>query len=249
LYQLTPAFGEISHDWDPNSNFNVDKYSRVLVNNTESRVKNPCPETIEGEFNMSSKQHTISGNATIFQALAVTATILLMSLAQPALAQQVTMETLLDRVQIEDLLTRYYYDLSRSNAHELSEYFTEDALLDVDGTAARGRAEIARLYQSPAPDPKQPAPAPARRMHMLLTNPIIAIKGNTATAHVIWTGVVNEGIGKLPQIAEQGREDDELVKQNGKWLIKRRYVTADGRMPNRFDKNYKPRENPLEQAK
>lgn len=198
---------------------------------------------------MSSNRLTISGTARIIYAFAVTTTILLMSLTQPVLAQQVTMETLLDRIQVEDLLTRYYYDLSRSNAHELSEYFTEDALLDVDGTIAKGRAEIAKLYQSPAPDPKQPARAPGRRMHMLLTNPIITIKGNTATAHVIWTGVMNEGIGKLPQVVEQGREDTELVKQNGKWLIKRRYITADGRMPNRFDKNYKPRENPLEKSK
>ena len=194
-------------------------------------------------------QLTISGSAGIMRAFAVCTAILLMSLTRPVLAQQVTMETLLDRIQIEDLLTRYYYDLSRSNAHELSEYFTEDALLDVDGTIAKGRAEIAKLYRNPSPDPKEPAPAPGRRMHMLLTNPIITIKGNTATAHVIWTGVVNEGIGKLPQIAEQGREDTELVKQNGKWLIKRRYITTDGRMPNRFDKNYKPRENPLEQSK
>jgi hypothetical protein len=198
---------------------------------------------------MSRNQLTISGSARIICAFAVSTTILLMSLIQPLLAQQVTMKTLLDRIQIEDILTRYYYDLSRSNAHELSEFFTEDALLDVDGTIARGRAEIAKLYQSPAPDAKEPAPAPGRRGHMLLTNPIIKINGNTATAHLIWTGVMNEGIGKLPQIFEQGREDTELVKQNGKWLIKRRYITADGRMPNRFDKNYKPRENPLEQSR
>ena len=198
---------------------------------------------------MSSNQLAISSTARIILAFAATTAILLMSLAQPVLAQQVTMKTLLDRIQIEDLLTRYYYDLSRSNAHELSEYFTEDALLDVDGTVAKGRAEIAKLYQSPAPDPKQPAPAPGRRGHMLLTNPIININGNTATAHVIWTGVMNEGIGKLPQIVEQGREDTELVKQNGKWLIKRRYISTDGRMPNRFDKNYRPRENPLDQPR
>jgi ketosteroid isomerase-like protein len=198
---------------------------------------------------MSSNQLTISGTTRIVQAFAVAATILLIVLAQPLLAQQVTMETLLDRIQIEDLMTRYYSDLSQSNAHELSEYFTEDALLDVDGTVAKGRAEIAKLYQNPAPDPKQPAPSAGRRMHMLLTNPVITIKGNTATAHVIWTGVMNEGIGKLPQIVEQGREDTDLVKQNGKWLIKRRYITADGRMPNRFDKNYKQRENPLGPSK
>jgi len=198
---------------------------------------------------MSRNQLSVSGSDRIIHALAVATIILLMSLTRSGFAQQVTMETLLDRIQIEDLLTRYYYDLSRSNAHELSEYFTEDALLDVDGTIAKGRAEIAKLYQSPAPDPKEPAPAPNRRMHMLITNPIIKINGDRATAHVIWTGVMNEGIGKLPQIVEQGREDTELVKQNGKWLIKRRYITADGRMPNRFDKNYKPRENPLEQSR
>ena len=198
---------------------------------------------------MSRNRLTNSDTARISYVFAISTAILLISLTQPVLAQQVTMETLLDRIQIEDLLTRYYYDLSRSNAHELSEYFTEDALLDVDGTVARGRAEIAKLYQPQASEPKQPAQAPGRRGHMLLTNPIIDIKGNTATAHLIWTGVMNEGIGKLPQIFEQGREDTELVKQNGKWLIKRRYVTDDGRMPNRFDKNYKPRENPLEQSR
>jgi len=198
---------------------------------------------------MSSNQHTISASTRIIYTFAIAASILLMSLAQPVLAQQITMETLLDRIQIEDLLTRYYYNLSRSNAHELSEYFTENALLDVDGTVAKGRAEIAKLYQNPTPDPKEPAPAPGRRMHMLLSNPIIDIKGSTATAHLIWTGVMNEGIGKLPQIVEQGREDTELVKQNGKWLIKRRYISTDGRMPNRFDKNFKPRENPLEQSR
>lgn len=194
---------------------------------------------------MSSYKLTIKNTARIIRAFTVTTATLLMSLSQPALAQQVTMETLLDRIQIEDLLTRYYYDLSRGNAHEMSEYFTEDALLDVDGTVAKGQAEIKKLYQRPEPDANAPAPDPGRRGHMLLTNPIIEINGNTATAHVIWTGVMNEGIGKLPHIFEQGREDTELVKQDGKWRIKRRYITADGRMPNRFDTNYKQRDNPL----
>ncbi|MEJ2111178.1 MAG: nuclear transport factor 2 family protein [Acidobacteriota bacterium] len=196
---------------------------------------------------MSRKKPAIRVCGRLACSFAVGTAILIISLTQPLFAQQVTMETLLDRIQIEDLLTRYYYDLSQSNAHELSEYFTEDALLDVDGTIAKGREEIAKLYQSPEPDSTESAPAPARRMHMLLSNPVIEINGNTATAHLIWTGVMNEGIGALPRIVEQGREDTELVKQKGKWLIKRRYITADGRMPNRFDKNYKPRDNPLEQ--
>ena len=81
----------------------------------------------------------------------------LLLLAGPAMAQKqiledrpVTMETLLDRIQIEDFLTRYYYDLSVGKAKELAEYFTEDAVLDVDGMVAKGHAEIAKLYQRPA---------------------------------------------------------------------------------------------------
>ena len=170
--------------------------------------------------------------------------LLLTSLARPALAQQVTMETLLDRIQIQDLLTRYYYDLSQGKAHELSEYFTEDALLDVDGTIAKGRAEIAKLYGG-GPARKADA-APRPQNHMMLTNPVIEVRGNRAIAHVIWTGVSNSGIGKPPTVTEQGREDSELVKINGKWLIKRRYISSDSGLPDRYDKTFKQRNTPID---
>lgn len=167
----------------------------------------------------------------------------------PVQAQQVTMETLLDRIQVEDFLTRYYYDLSEGVSHGLAEYFTEDALLDVDGTVARGHAEIAALYgggsEASEEAPARDANAPYRRGHMLLTNPVIEIKGERAIAHVIWTGVMNEGVGKAPSVYEQGREDTELVKVNGKWLISKRYISSDSGLPDRFDATYEPRGNPL----
>jgi hypothetical protein len=116
----------------------------------------------------------------------------------------------------------------------------------VDSTIAHGRAEIAKLYQRPVTDTRKAKPAVSRpHNHMLLTNPVIDVKGNTAQAHVIWTGVKNEGVGKVPSLYEQGREDTELVKLNGKWLIKRRFISSDSGLPDRFDKTYKPRENPL----
>lgn len=183
------------------------------------------------------------------RALAVSTALLLIPVAESALAQQVTMETLLDRIQIEDLLVRYYYDLSQGEAHALSEYFTEDALLDVDGTIATGHAEIAKLYERPAPDPNAPPVAPRGRGHMLLTNPVIEINGNVATAHVIWTGVMNQGVGQAPGLYEQGREDTELVKVDGKWLISKRYISSDSGLPDKYDATYEPRENPLGQTR
>lgn len=165
----------------------------------------------------------------------------------PAMAQQLTMENLLDRIRIEDFLTGYYYDLATGNAHELSEYFTEDALLDVDGTVAVGHDEIDALYGGSSGDDEDGGDAPSYpRGHMLLNNPVIEIDGDTATAHVIWTGVMNDGVGTRPQLYEQGREDTELVKVDGEWRIKRRYISSDSGLPDRFDATWEPRGNPLE---
>jgi ketosteroid isomerase-like protein len=183
-------------------------------------------------------------------AVAVAAALALLPLAGPVLGQAqilqdrpVTMETLLDRINIEDFLTRYYYDLSVGKAHELAEYFTEDAVLDVDGVVAKGHAEIAKLYQRPEGAESPAAKAQYRRGHMLLTNPIINVEGNVATAHLIWTGVMNEGIGKPPSLYEQGREYTELKKVKGKWLISRRFISEDSGLPDRFDATWKPREH------
>jgi hypothetical protein len=179
----------------------------------------------------------------------------LLSPSGPAMAQKqiledrpVTMETLLDRIQIEDFLTRYYYDLSVGKAHELAEYFTEDAVLDVDGIVSKGHAEIAKLYTRPASAQSPAAARPQgatqyRRGNMMLTNPIINVEGNVATAHLIWTGVTNEGVGKPPSVYEQGREYTELRKVKGKWLISRRFISSDSGLPDRFDATWKPREH------
>lgn len=188
------------------------------------------------------------------RAVAAFTALALLPLADPALSQELvgnqladrplTMETLLDRIQIEDFITRYYYDLSVGKSHELADYFTEDALLDVDSTIARGHAEIGKLYERPeGAAESQAQSAQRRRGHMLLTNPIINVEGDRATIHVLWTGVMNEGLGKPPALYEQGREYTELRKVNGKWLISTRYITSDSGLPDRFDATFQPREH------
>lgn len=184
------------------------------------------------------------------RAVAVLFALALPLFASPAAAQKqilqdrpVTMETLLDRIQIEDFITRYYYDLSVGKAKELADYFTEDAVLDVDGVVAKGHAEIAKLYTRPEGAPPPTPSAGYRRGGMLLTNPIINVEGNVATAHVVWTGIMNEGVGKAPSLYEQGREYTELRKIKGKWLISRRFISSDSGLPDRFDATWKPREH------
>jgi hypothetical protein len=76
---------------------------------------------------------------------------------------------------------------------------------------------------------------------MLLNNIRIVVNDTSATADVIWTGVLSETVKSTPQFVEQGREHDELIKLNGHWLFKHRIITSDGGLTGIFEKTYKPR--------
>ena len=72
--------------------------------------------------------------------------ILISPLSVVAEDKPVTMETLLDRIQIEDMIVKYYVDMSAGKNHDLAMYYTEDAVLDVNGVIAAGHEAIEKLY-------------------------------------------------------------------------------------------------------
>jgi hypothetical protein len=154
--------------------------------------------------------------------------------APPALAQQrpVTPSALIDRAQIEDMLVEYYEVLSAGST-QFDSYYTDDAVLDVNGIVKQGKGPIDDLYKT--------IPKSKGTVHLLLTNPKIVVDGNSATADVLWTEVYSETHLALPQIVEQGREHDELVKRGGRWYLKKRVVTNDGGLPATLEKYYKAR--------
>jgi ketosteroid isomerase-like protein len=162
--------------------------------------------------------------------------ILILPMSVMAEDKPVTMETLLDRIQIEDMIVKYYVDMSAGKNHDLATYYTEDAVLDVNGVIAAGHEAIEKLYTGTGD-----APAFTGKMNMLLNNAIINVNGNTATAWIIWTGVINDDVKKAPRLLEQGNEYDELVKVDGRWFIKKRYITADSGVGPMWEKTYKPR--------
>lgn len=149
-------------------------------------------------------------------------------------------DPLADRIAIEDMITRYYASLGAGEPGAFGDYYTEDAVFDVNGVVSTGHEEIEALYAGMGDgDGVEGDPGV---FHMLLTNPVIDVDGDTASASFIWTGVLNTDIKAPPQFAEQGREYDLLVKQeDGSWLIKKRTVIADSGMPDQFDKTYQPR--------
>lgn len=143
---------------------------------------------------------------------------------------------LIDRAAIEDLLTRYYSGLDAGDPEGLGRFFDDDAEFDVNGLTARGSAEIAELYRAVAAD-KPPLTGTFR---MLLSNLVIEVKGDTASAQMLWTQMLNDKLKGPPRLIEQGREFDRLARRGGRWRIVKRVVIADSGMPDIFDATYRP---------
>lgn len=147
---------------------------------------------------------------------------------------------LADRVAIEDMVTRYYGNFGKQDAAEdFGAFYTEDAVFDVNGIVSTGREAIEAFYTDTGDD--EEAPAAQGTFHMMISNPVIDVDGDTATATFFWTGVMNTGIQERPVLWEQGREYDQLVKQDGEWRIKKRVVIADSGLPDRYMATYEPR--------
>ncbi len=164
-------------------------------------------------------------------AFALVLVLVLAASAAPA-EQPITLATLVARAQIEDMLVEYYEVLSAGSTH-FESYYTEDAVLDVNGIVKHGKGPIDDLYKT--------IPKSKGTVHVLLTNPKITVDGASATADVLWTEVYSQTHSALPRILEQGREHDELVKQHGRWYLKKRIVTNDGGLPATLEKYYQER--------
>jgi uncharacterized protein (TIGR02246 family) len=63
----------------------------------------------------------------------------------------------------------------------------------------------------------------------LLSNFVITVQGDTAIAWSRWAFVVPEASGA--RVAQAGRYDDTLVRENGRWRFKRRVASNDTAPP------------------
>ncbi len=151
-------------------------------------------------------------------------------------AQSPQITALIDRAVIENLMVDYYSHIGNSSFN-FGQYFVKDGVLDVNGIVAKGAEEIKKLYVlasggAAAAPPKQDPNAPPRSMYnMQLTNLKVEVTGNTATADRFWSSLESKTLISTPSVTEYGRDHTELVKQNGRWLIRNRVVTSGGGMP------------------
>ena len=141
---------------------------------------------------------------------------------------RMTVQTLIDRAQVEDLLTRYYYNLGHGSADSFSTFYTDDAELKLGPNTYKGKSGIEGAYKS-AGDAN-----PARKafsFNVSLSNPLVVVHGDTATAQLIFTEIVIDTQGAVPHVIQQGREYDHLVKIKGHWRFKSRQIMPGAQEP------------------
>jgi len=183
----------------------------------------------------------ICKSTKILKTLIPVALLLFAAACAPAGQTGVTpaVQELLDKNAIEELLLDYYLQLG-GGGKGFSDYYVDDSVLDVDGTVARGREEIENLYKQAATD-MDSATTREGTFRMLLSNIIIKVNGDTATAGMVWMGIFSATPKAMAEIAEHGREKDEFVKRNGRWYFKYREVTSDSGLTGIFAETYVPR--------
>lgn len=128
-----------------------------------------------------------------------------------------------DIEEIRVLLTDYGRFLDAHDLVSYSRLFARDGEWVGGFGSARGPAGILALME------KNLGPGPARKpgsTFHILTNFVIDVHGNTATAWSRWV-FVTTGADNRPTPAMGGHYDDLLVREDGRWKFKRRVAAND----------------------
>ncbi len=182
------------------------------------------------------RNHTIISK---FELLAVLAVLGLMAACSnaPATAPASTeLTALTDRAAIEDLISNYYSQFERNTSHDFASFFTADGRLEVNGLIADSPDKIRALYTqagvgSGEEAPKTEGAVPRGVSEMMYSNLKIDLQGDKAVLTLLWHSIESDLLTSPPKVTEYGTERTELVKQDGRWLIKKRVILSEGGMP------------------
>ena len=137
-------------------------------------------------------------------------------------------ESLADRAAIQDLITSYYNNFGGGVESRIGEYYAEDGEMILGQNHYKGIDAIKGAYAA------VPADAPQRRsfaLNILISNMLVRVHGETATARLVFTETTTEKQGEAPKILTQGREFDRLVKRNGRWYFLTRQIMGANGVP------------------
>jgi uncharacterized protein (TIGR02246 family) len=138
-------------------------------------------------------------------------------------------QKLLDRAEIEALVTRYVTGLDTLDADLYAGVFAEDAVFELPGGVVhRGRAAIRKivtdLQDSRARN--QAAGTASPGLYHVMANTAIEVVDATNARHQSYAQTVRAAEGGQFVVGFMGRYDDELVKRDGRWYIQTRKLVS-----------------------
>jgi uncharacterized protein (TIGR02246 family) len=125
-----------------------------------------------------------------------------------------------DTQEIERLLLNYGRHLDARDFKAYSLLFAKDGVWSGGMGTVQGPAAIQAFMEKAIPGPN------AVHNYHVLSNFVIDVNGDTATAWSRWQFVV-PGPNNTAVVAQSGRYDDTLVREDGKWKFKRRVASND----------------------
>ncbi len=140
-----------------------------------------------------------------------------------------------DRAEIENLSNRYMVAVDAGDIETVMSTWAEDGVLDWVGGVERGKAAIRKAMSGFAGGRHVDIPEGATsrpRTHHQIVNHVIDVNGDTAKTIAYWFALTNSTPQKDVQLLYFGHYEDELVRQNGHWLFKKRKVYNESQ-PNR----------------
>ena len=149
--------------------------------------------------------------------------------ANAAAADDSAVQRLLDRAEIEELVTRYVTALDTRDADMYAGVFAEDAVYELPGNVVhRGRTAIRKivtdLQESRARNDAAGKPSPS--LYHVMANHSIELVDATHARHHCYAQTVRAAEGGQFIVGFMGRYDDELVKRDGRWYIQSRKLVS-----------------------
>jgi uncharacterized protein (TIGR02246 family) len=156
------------------------------------------------------------------------AALLAVLLTSAPAAAQGNLGTYEDRVAVEDVMARYVWTVDSLDADGYVAVFTDDAVIDSNGSISKGHDEIRTIVTSlmQRRDENKAKGLPTSNLYHVISNVRITFpKAGEALHQSYWQTVRRDKDGRMIAAA-MGRSEDRLVKRSGKWLIQSRKLTV-----------------------
>src|ERR1044071_5404633 len=156
------------------------------------------------------------------------AVLVTLLIAPASVGAQENLGTYEDRIAVEDVMARYVWTVDSLDADGYVAVFTDDAVIDSNGSISRGHDEIRKIVTGLVQrrDENKAKGLPTSNLYHVISNVRITFpKPNEALHQSYWQTVRRDKDGRMIAAA-MGRSEDHPVKRNGQRLDQFRQLTV-----------------------